>query len=514
MNADLILTNFKSVSFTPNEVPEEIIAINEDKIVYVGPRHNLHILKGPRTRIFDCNNGVVVPGFNDAHCHPIALAVSRLHADCTYARCIIEMRNIVANYISDHRPQHWVHAVNCDFEAFSDSRLPNRYDIDFISSEIPILVLDRTGQRCVLNTPALYACGIDKHSSDLDGSIIYRDPDSGEPTGLIEGNDERITRAIPPISVHELSRAAREASRHLLSFGITSVQDTSWTNSLVNWKRIGELKENGDFLPRLTLMPGVDFLDEFIEAQVSTGSGDNQLRIGAVKIALDESSGNKKPPQELINQAALDAHQAGFQLAFHVPDIYLLNASMQALEYVRQHSSEPVTRPRFEHCPVCPPQLIPLVARSGASIVTQPNLLHETGERYLKELADDQLPWVYPLRSFASHGINIAFSSDSPLTNCNPLQAISTAVTRTVRGGDTLLTEERLLPRQALKMYTETGSYLSMEENVKGSIAPGMLADLVVLKADYSLFDHGPHSGINAVATFLGGRLVWEKSVL
>jgi len=490
------------------------VAVSGETICYVGPISDFPFTKGPKTITYDCNGGTVVAGFNDAHCHPLALAVNRLHADCTEASCLDEVRAVITCYMESGRSTDWVHAVNCNFDALSDDRLPNRHDVDLISSTVPILLLDRTGQRCVLNSPALTRCGIGRHASGCDGSVVFTDPDSGQPTGLIEGNDARITQAMPGISDVDLSWAARQVSDHFLSLGITSVQDTSWTNSLSTWQRIAALKDRQDFRPRLSVLPGMDFVDEFAAAHLSSGSGDNQLRVGAAKIALDESSDDAKPPQELINSAAFKAHEAGFQLAFHVPDIYLLTASIRALEYVRQHSSQPVIRPRFEHCPICPPQLIASVARCGASVVAQPNLFYQLGDDYLRQLPEEQLSWVYPLKSFADQGIRVSFSSDAPLTPCDPLQALYTVVTRNVVGGDVLSAQERLSPRQALAMYSEFGAYVSMEENLKGKVVSGMLADLVVLTPGSSFSDQELFSELTVAATFLGGQLVWEKPQL
>ena len=143
-----------------------------------------------------------------------------------------------------------------------------------------------------------------------------------------------------------------------ISHGITSLQDTGWTNGLCQWQILQRFKEQGKLPVRISMMLGSDALEEFRGAGLSTGSGDSHLRVGGVKIALDESTGCPHPPQELLNDHTLRAHQAGFQLALHVNDIYTLEAALESLEFVLKQAPRQEHRHRLEHCAVCPPGLM------------------------------------------------------------------------------------------------------------------------------------------------------------
>ena len=511
MKAELILKNLHTIDVNPGAGAVDIIAVRAGKIIYAGSANEIEGLIDSNTKIFDCGGVLVLPGFNDAHCHPLAFAINLLHADCSEATDFEQVKSCIAKHLDDHDlkiKKGWAKAVNCDFDNF----IPGKTHLDEISSSIPIMLIDRSGQRCVLNSLALALCGIDNGSSDTKSSRLQRDCASSELTGLIEGKDERIACALPAIADEELRWAVKEMSAHFLSFGITSVQDTSWSNNLFHWTRAISLMTDGSFVPRLSFMPGYDNVDKFSEAGLLTGYGEDRYRIGAVKIALDESMGNPRPPKELICEAALRSHDLGFQLAFHVPDIYLLEASIEALRYVSESfPSHPPVRPRFEHCPFCPPDLFSGVAQSGATLVMQPNFLYEIGDRYLNELDAKRLKWIYPLNSFLKNGIKITMSSDSPMTPCDPLKAIESAVTRKVKSGKRLVPEESISAAQAIRAYTYGSAYASLDERIKGSILPGMLSDLVLVKNFESLLDSNSDLKAKVTATFLGGKLVWEE---
>lgn len=511
MTADLILKNLHAITFARQDGPAELIAAKGNKILYVGAADALGYMKGPHTRVLDCDGGFVAPGFNDAHCHALAFAITLRYVDCSKARCIADIQAVLREKVCDIKGDQWVRAAHCDFSALSEGRAPDRRELDAVVSDLPVLLLERSGQHCVLNSRALELCGITGSTFDSASGSIHRDPVTGLPNGLVSGNNDLVAKAIPPLTEREIEAGMRQANKEYLSLGITSIQDTSWSNGYRHWLAMKGFKHNGVLVPRLTLLPGVDAMGEFAERGLKTGSGDDHMRVGAVKIALDESTGNPCPSQEDISHIALKTHLAGFQIAFHVHDVYPLQASMRALEFIRKHAASACVRPRFEHCPVCPPALVPELAASGAIVITQPNLFHETGPRYLKELSSKQLTWVYPLRSFVQHGIPLAFSSDSPLTPCNPFLAIHAAVTRTVAGGAVLSPDESISAMEALKMYTYFGAYSSNEEHIKGSIAVGMLADLAVLNGDPMRMSPEGLIAVKTMATVIDGKVAWER---
>jgi len=491
----LILVNLAALPATAATPAPDLIAITGNRISYAGPRDALGDLAAPHTRLLDCQGGLVIPGFNDAHCHPVAHAATLRHVDCSPAR-VASIAAVQAALREYSGTGQWVRAGGCDGAALAEGRLPTRRDLDDAVSDRPVILVEHSGQCCVLNTMAITTCGL----TDAVGS-----------DGIVPGNDERLTRALPPLTAEELEAGLRQASRLYLEQGITSLHDTSWSNGHRHWLALRHFKQNGILAPRVTMLAGIGALEEFTGRGLKTGAGDAHLRLGAMKIALDESTASPHPPQEDWDTAALRAHLAGFQLSFHVPDLTLLQRALRSLAMVRELSLTECVRPRFEHCPVCPPALLPDIAEAGAVLVMQPNLLFTTGPRYLRHLDQDQLSWISPIRSILAAGIGVAFGSDAPLTPSAPFPAMATAVTRRVDGGASLAAAEGIAVETALRCYSSAGAFCSQEEHLKGGIAAGMLADLAILDRNPLALPSDQLGASRVMITLLDGRVAWQS---
>ncbi|HIJ64155.1 MAG TPA: amidohydrolase family protein, partial [Rhodospirillaceae bacterium] len=200
------------------------------------------------------------------------------------------------------------------------------------------------------------------------------------------------------------------------------------------------------------------------------------------------------------------AHCAGFQLSFHVPDLSMLEGALDALDHVVASTTEACRRPRLEHCPLCPPFLLTRLSGAGAVVVPQPNLLFSWGTAH-RHPAD----WILPLNALMRAGIAVAFGSDSPLTSSSPFAAIRTAVTRRLADGAVLAPGEGITPAQAIGLYTAGPAFAGFEEDLKGAIAPGLLADLAVLDRDPLALPADEMAETEVAATILDGRVVWQR---
>jgi len=511
--ADLILYNAGVITLDQKQPVAELVAVKGNKILGVGGKDSLELFKGAETRLVDCEGGTVVPGFNDAHCHPLSYAATLLHVDCSPAA----VKNIAGIQAGIRRRAErapagrWVRAAKYDEFHLAGKRHPNRWELDEAAPRNPVILVHCSGSICVLNSPALSLLGINRETPDPPGGRIGRDPETGEPDGLIIGRNELVEKGVPSLDEEELAEGVRLAALEYLSKGITSLQDTGWSNDLNHWRTFQSLKEQGILPLRVVMLAGSDNLAEFKNNGLSTGSGDEQLRVGGVKIALDESTGCSHPPREDLNDHALRAHKAGFQLALHVNDLYTLEAALAALDFILQEVPRPDHRHRLEHCAVCPPGLLRRLGASGAMIVTQPPFLYHMGDRYLEGISSAQLGWVYPTGSFLKRGLKVAASSDSPVAPCNPLVGIYAAVARKTETGRTLSPWERVSPLEALKMYSLWGAYASFEDGIKGSITPGKLADMAVLNGDPTRTTPEEIKEIKVMLTVIDGRVLWER---
>jgi predicted amidohydrolase YtcJ len=240
------------------------------------------------------------------------------------------------------------------------------------------------------------------------------------------------------------------------------------------------------------------------------GCGDSGLRLGGMKFLLSEARGRLQPPLDELKAQALTAHQAGFQLAFHCVEPGTVEAAAAALEYIKGRSPITVRRHRLEHLSESPPALFERLQKLGAMVVTQPVFLYQNGARYLASVAPERQRWLYRIGSLFRAGLVVAGSSDAPVAPDNPLLGIYSAVTRRAESGEVLLPHEAISAEQALAMYTVNAAYASFEENIKGSITPDKLADMVILSADPLRSPPERLKDIRVEMTIIGGKVVWE----
>jgi len=315
---------------------------------------------------------------------------------------------------------------------------------------------------------------------------------------------------LPPLPQAKIQKGISLVNRHLLSQGITSVQDATLANDFGRWQSFRQFKDSGRLKSRVVMMFGAEALYQFQQRGLTFGYGDSQLRLGGVKIMLSEASGRLYPTQPKLNQQALTAHRAGFQLAIHAVEPGSVEAAITALEYVHNQSPQAERRHRIEHCAQCPPQLLKRLSQLKAVIVTQPNFLYYNGERYLATLSASQLEWLNPMRSFLNSGLIVAASSDCPVVPLNPVVGIYVAVTRRAESGQWLLPRESISAGEVLAAYTMGAAYASFEEAIKGSIVQGKLADMVILSGDPIKSPPEQIKDIVVEMTIIGGKVVWE----
>ena len=511
--ADLVLKNANVITVDPGQPTAELVSIKGDKILLVAGNENLESVRGARTRVIDCQGKTVVPGFNDAHCHIFSFLRKLLSIDLSPASVssISDIKAVISRKAQSTPSGQWLTGTDYNDFYLAEKRHPNRWDIDEVAPHHPVVLSHRSLHACVLNSLALSLAGITRETPEPPGGLIDRDLNSGEPSGLLfEMLGHVREKVMPPLSEAELTNGMTLANRHYLSQGITSLQDATVVNDFNRWQKFRRFIDSGKLKSRLYMMSGIDTVSQFREAGLVTGSGDNHLRLGGVKVVLGEATGQLYPPQRELNQQVLDTHRAGFQLAIHAIQQSTVEAAITALEYAHSQLPQAGRRHRIEHCSECPPRLLERLKKLQAVVVTQPPFLHYSGERYLVTVPADRLQWLYRIKSLLNSGLIVAGSSDSPIVPDNPLVGIYAAVTRQAEGGQQLLPEECISASQALTLYTINAAYASFEEGVKGSITLGKLADIVLLSNDPTKAPPEQIKDIKVEKTIIGGKVVWE----
>jgi predicted amidohydrolase YtcJ len=343
--------------------------------------------------------------------------------------------------------------------------------------------------------------------------MIDRDLENGEPNGLLYGMSDYLENVVPSLDDSELEQGIELANERLISLGITSIQDASPHNDVRRWQAFQHWKARGQFIPRVSMMLGAEAISQYQEQGLLSKTSDRQLRLGAVKIILDETRGQLNPPQTELNQKVSEIHQSGFQVALHAVEETTVEAACSTMEYVLQRSPHINHRHRVEHCSVCTPAMARRLASLGVVVVTQPAFVYYSGERYLKTVPNEQLKHLYPIATLIKAGLKVAAGSDCPVAPPNPLSGIYGAVFRKTKRGRSLLPEECISPLEALWMHTKGAAYACFEEAIKGSIVPGKLADLAVLSSDPTEMTPDEVKGLEVKMTIIGGEIVWRRGL-
>ena len=508
MSADLVLNNANVITMDPAHPAAGVVAVRGNKILAVGGSEVLGEVRGAKTRVIDCRGRTVLPGFNDAHCHIFSFIRSLRSLDLSPSSVssIAEIKALVHRRARSLPPGSWLAGTDYNEFYLAEKRHPNRRDLDEAAPNHPVILTHRSLHACVLNSMALSLAGITREAPEPPGALVEREPETGEPSGLLfEMLGYLRERVVPPLSDDELAKGMAAASEHYLSMGITSVQEASVTNDFTRWQTLKRFTGSGALKSRVFMMFGPGALVQFQEAGLTFGAGDSNLRLGGVKLMLSETTSLPE-----LKQQAFGAHGAGFPLALHCVETGTVEAAISALEYISNELPLPGRRHRLEHCSECPPPLLERLIKLRAMVVTQPPFVYYSGERYLATIPPARRKWLYRLKSFLDGGLIVAASSDSPVAPDNPLIGIYAAVTRRAQSGEYLSPEEAVSAEQALAMYTVNAAHASFEEKIKGAITPGKLADMVVLSADPLKSPPEQIKDIRVEMTIINGRLAWE----
>jgi predicted amidohydrolase YtcJ len=512
--SNLILFNANILTMDPIFPRAQFVAIQGNKILSVSGGKEFHKLRKTNTQVIDCHGKTIVPGFIDAHCHLFSYAENLTTVSLdprNKIHSISDMRTKIQSFCQGLPPGTWIRGNAYNEFYFAEKRHPNRKDLDEATTIHPIKLTHRTGHAHVLNSLALKLVGITEDTPDPPGGLIDRDIHTGEPTGVLYGMSNYLAKIIPHIDKQQMEQGIKLVNQELLSFGITSIQDTTFRNDLGRWEMFGFWKDQGLLRSRVNMMLGIEGFKQFKKQPFSIHTDPNQLRLGGVKIIVHEITGQLTPNQNELNELVLQIHQSGFQSLLHAIEERTIEASCCAIEYALKASPRSDHRHRIEHCAVCPPLLLKRLASLGIMVVTQPSFIYYNGDQYLKTVPSDQLNHLYPIATLMKKGIKVAASSDFPLAPPNPLIGIYSAVSRTAEIENTILPGEGITPFEALQMYTQIAAEASFEDKIKGSIAPGKLADLVILSEDPTILPANEIKNVKVETTILNGEIVWNK---
>ena len=505
---DTVLTNARVLTMSPTRPLAEAVAIAGGRILWVGTSEDANSLLRSGTPVVDCAGGTLLPGFHDAHIHLLAYASALAGVNCgpDAVSSIDDLKSAIRRRASKTSVGEWIRASGYDETALTDARHPTRWDLDDAAPDHPVRLDHRSGHGCVLNSIALARVGIDESTDEPPGATIVRDLRTGQPSGLLLEISDYLDDRIPSPSIGEIARSVRRASQILLSHGVTSVQDATHHNSFERWDLFGRLRSSIGDMPRMTMMPGFHRLDEF----AGNGSSDSWLRVGHAMLMVTASSGRQTPLHDELCRAVSSSTKSGFPVAIHAVERETIISAAESIRFASTNSGSAL-RHRIEHCSEGTPDTIESVVRSSAWVVTQPGFIHYSGDRYLKSVEQSMMPYLYPVGAIARAGVRLAFGSDAPVSNPNPMPALQAAVTRLTAQGRTLGLEHSVDLTDALAAYTVGSAASSCLEDSLGKIAPGMLADMALFGKDILSVSPSELHKFRPVMTILGGRVVTTR---
>ena len=505
-SVEIVLLNGKVLARKGNPTA---LAVARGKVLATGSDHDIRRLATPSATVLDCGGRTVIPGIMDAHCHVLAAAATRLWVNCRPAatRDVDEIVEALRQAVTPQRV--WIRGYGYDDSPVGVGRPLNRHDLDRVSTTRCVRVEHRSGHACVLNSRALAAMGVDRRTPDPPGGVIVRDQD-GEPTGLLlemSGWLRSRARECDDPSPGITPEILRGFGNQMLAYGITAVTDAGPSNDLDRWRYFEEQTGAGMLPSRLTMMVGFDRMEEMRTAGLIYGASANagRLAVGRAKIMLTASAGGLRPDPARLSEMVAHAHALGFPVAIHAVERDAVVASALAIGDTLpvKTGDDRRIRDRIEHCAECPPDVLDLVAQSGAMVVPNPGFLHYDGARYLRTVADDLLPHLYPVGALVDRGVPTCLGSDTPVIEPNPWASIAAAVSRQSAAGVDLGGVSVKSVAQALALHSGTPR-----------IAPGMLADLAVVEPDPFTVSARDLPAVRSVATIVAGQLVWRDGLL
>src|SRR5213082_581876 len=531
-SATLIVTNAAVYTVDKQQPKAEAVAVIGDRIVAVGSRADIDLWRGPQTKVIDAGVKLLLPGFNDAHVHFIQGGAQLVQVDLVDAATPEEFAKRIAAQVKKTPKGEWILGGRWDETKWSKQELPTKALVDGVTGDTPIFVERYDGHEALANSAAMKLAGIDPKTPDVAGGVIVRDA-SGNPTGVFkDAAMPLIYKAIPPMTHEQRLRAGRAAMKHAASVGVTSVQHMN--PDFADVAAYSELAEKGELTTRIYAVPmETDWRDQ-AKVGIRRAWGSSYLRLGGVKGYADGSLGSRTAymfdpftddpgnrgllsdemhPPSGMRDRLMQADAAGLQVRVHAIGDRAISMMLDIFTDIEKEHGYHDQRFAIEHAQHMAQKDFERFAKLHVIASMQPYHAIDDGRWAEKRLGHDRARYSYSWRSFLDHGVTLAFGTDWPVSPLNPVLGLYAAVTRATLDGknpDGWIPEQKITLSEAVEAYTLGSAFAEFQENMKGSITPGKLADMVILSDN--IFDMKPAAirNVKVDTTILGGKVVYR----
>lgn len=534
--ADLLLVNGNVLTMDPARPRARSVAIADGRIVAVDPARD-----GLRAReVADLGGATALPGFHDAHNHMSWFGLSLAEADLRPGTVadLGELYAAVARQAAATAEGDWV--IGAGYDQNKLEAHPDRDGLDRAAPGRRVWLRHTSGHMCVVSSTVLAELGLADRATEIPGGKVVTGA-AGRPTGLLqERAQELVAGLVRPYPVEVLAGAIGRACEVYLSEGITSVTEAGigggWIgHTPVELAAYQAARDSGRLGVRTELMIASDVLHPLaahagdglelgLDLGIRTGFGDDWLRIGAMKIFTDGSligrtaamhedyegtpgdRGYFQDDPAALTARIIAAHRSGWQVAAHAVGDRAIDLALDAYAEAQRRYPRPDARHRIEHFALTSQDQVGRTAQLGVIPVPQGRFATELGDGFLAALGPGRQDGLYRQRSLLAAGLVLPGSSDRPVVAGAPLLGIHDMVNRRTATGAPFNAGEAITAEEALRAYTRGSAYASHAEHTRDTIAPGMLADLVILSEDPTAVSQDRIAGISVLATLAGGE--------
>lgn len=533
---DMIVTNARVYTAEyanggPTMDQAEAFAVTNGRFSAVGSTEEIANLAGPGVEVVDAGGMTVVPGFIDAHCHPGGMRdLFEVNLD---VRTVDDIKLALRAAAADTQAGYWVDGFKYDDTKVTENgvyRRINKHDLDEAVPDHPVQVSHRGGHIAWYNSKALEMAGVDNSVTDPVGGRFERD-ENGELTGLVQQKAREVFNGIGRRRVYgrsEFRQGVAHMSKLMTAAGITSVHQTGGDSD--GLRALEDAYAAGELRYRMYYFPSgdSDLYAALKAAKVYSGFGNEWLRIGAVKFGADGSASGRTmymstpyegtddhgiltmQPEEIL-EAVEDAHAHDFHIGIHANGDLTIGYVLDAYEKVLAESPRDA-RHRIEHCSLVNPDLLARIRDTGSIPTPFWTYVHYHGNKWV-EYGDEKMKWMFAHKSFLDYDIKVAGASDYVPGPYEPMMALQAMLTRKDMEGRVWGDNQKVNMDEALRIGTIHGAWASFEENLKGSIKAGKLADFVMLEEDphdVAMSDPDRLKEIIVHRTVVGGRTMHQ----
>lgn len=529
--AELIVQNAVIWTANPEQHFAEALAVKAGKILAIGSNADIQKYAGSDTEITDVNSGFIVPGFIDSHVHFIAGGKNLSSVQLRDASTPEEFIHRIAEYARTLTPGEWITGGDWDHKLWG-GELPRKEWIDSVTEENPVIINRLDGHMALVNSLTLNLEGITRDTKSVEGGKIILDDKTGEPTGIFLDNAyyQMLGNAMPADSEEQQERYMKAAMQHVVYHGVTSVHDMDGFKSLRVFER---LRDKGEMMVRVYSCIPLSRWKLLQQKIIKEGTGDEWVKTGSLKGFVDGSLGSHTAAffdpysdapehkgffvnsKEELYRWISDADSAGLQVVVHAIGDSANSTLLDIYEQVVDENGPRDRRFRIEHAQHIASKDFARFEALAVIASVQPYHAIDDGRWAEKVIGPDRIKTTYPFRSFLDAGVRIALGSDWFVAPPVPLTGIYAAVTRRTldeQNPDGWVPEQKITVEEALRGYTIDAAYASFDEDIKGSLEPGKLADFVIL--DKNIFKIEPEAirDVRVKMTFVGGRKVFSRS--